>query len=89
MAKVTYEILPLTDEPETYTWSSLEEADYYTVYARGEDGTALAKVDTPSLEVAWAYVEIECDATTPQALVWMGSSFVEIRRPRWASTESD
>lgn len=80
MAHPTYEIMPLTDEPEPYTWSSPEEADYYTVYARGEDARALARVDVPSLEAAWAYVELEADGP-PRALVWMGWSFVEISRP--------
>lgn len=86
---MAYEILPLTDDPEPYTWASPEDAAYYTVYARGDDGLAFAKVDTPSLEAAWAYVEMESNAPAPRASVWMGASFMEIRRPRWKPTEND
>lgn len=73
MTAETYEIIPLRDNPEPFTWCSPEAAEYYSVYARGPESQARALVDTPSLNEALVYASIsEVEAVA----LWTGASFV-------------
>lgn len=70
-----YEILPLRDHPEPYSWTSPEEADCFTVYERGNDGLASAQVDVPTLNEALVYAQVR---RIESALLWTGAMFVRV-----------
>lgn len=80
-----FEILPLRDTPEPYTWVSITEADYFTVYERDDDDLAHARVDLPSFDHALAFALVRTEAPVE---LWTGTMFVTVSAPPIAMLKS-
>lgn len=76
MRKRRFEVIPLRDDPEDYTWCSPELADYFTVYERDDEDLAHAIADLASLDEALVFAMVR---TEQPAALWTGRMFIEAR----------